>query len=143
MNELASGSTASDPRRATRYRPPTSRLWWVRRRSYVLFVLRELSSLFVAWFVVYLLLLVNAVRGGSESYREFLDLSGQPWMLALNVVALAFVLLHAITWFNLAPQAIVVQVGGRRLPAPAVAAAHFAAWAVVSAITAWLLVGAR
>ena len=42
--------------------------------------------------------------------------------LALNVVALAFVLLHAITWFNLAPQAIVVRMGGRRVPPPAVAA---------------------
>ena len=143
MSELASESTTSDPRRAARYRPPASRLWWLRRRSYMLFVLRELSSLFVAWFVVYLLLLISAVRGGNDSYREFLTLSGQPWMLALNLVALAFVLLHAITWFNLAPQAIVVQIGGRRLPARAVAAAHFAAWAVLSAIIAWILVGAR
>ena len=143
MSELASESTTSDPRRAARYRPPASRLWWVRRRSYLLFVLRELSSLFVAWFVVYLLLLISAVRGGNDSYREFLTLGGQPWMLALNVVALAFVLLHAITWFNLAPQAIVVHIGGRRLPARAVAAAHFAAWAALSAIIAWILVGAR
>ena len=131
------------PSTQARYRRPVSRLWWVRRRSYTLFVLRELSSVFVAWFVVYLLLLVSAVRGGNDSYREFLTLSGQPWMLALNVVALAFVLLHAITWFNLAPHAIVVQIGGRRLPARVVAAAHFAAWAVVSAIIAWMLVGAR
>jgi fumarate reductase subunit C len=143
MSELASASTTSEPSRPGRYRPPVSRLWWVRRRSYVLFVLRELSSVFVAWFVVYLLLLVSAVREGSDSYREFLALSGQPWMLALNVVALAFVLLHAITWFNLAPQAIVVHIGGRRLPARAVAAAHFGAWAVLSAIIAWILVGAR
>src|SRR5215210_3653246 len=79
MSELASESTTSDPRRAARYRPPASRLWWVRRRSYLLFVLRELSSLFVAWFVVYLLLLISAVRGGNDSYREFLALGGQPW----------------------------------------------------------------
>jgi fumarate reductase subunit C len=143
MSELASESTTPDPRRVARYRPPASRLWWVRRRSYMLFVLRELSSLFVAWFVVYLLLLVSAVRRGSDSYQGFLALSGRPWMLALNVVALAFVLLHAVTWFNLAPQAIVVQIGGRRLPARVVAAAHFAAWAVLSAIIAWVVVGAR
>ena len=48
---------------------------------------------------------------------EFLDWSGQPVVLALNVVALAFVLLHAVTWFNLAPQAIVVRMRGRRVPA--------------------------
>ena len=43
------------------YRPRVSRFWWLRRRSYLLFVLRELSSVFVAWFVVYLLLLVENV----------------------------------------------------------------------------------
>jgi fumarate reductase subunit C len=143
MSELARESSAprADPPQARRYRAPTSRLWWVHRRSYLLFMLRELSSLFVAWFIVYLLLLVSAVRGGSASYQEFLELGGQPWMLALNVIALAFVLLHAITWFNLAPQAIVVRMGGRRLPSRAVAAAHFAAWAATSAVIAWILVG--
>jgi hypothetical protein len=46
-------------------RAPCSRLWWGRRRSYALFVMRELSSVFVAWFVVYLLLLVGVIRGAS------------------------------------------------------------------------------
>jgi fumarate reductase subunit C len=131
----------ADPARVDRYRPRTSRLWWLHRRSYVLFVLRELSSVFVAWFVVYLLLLVGAVYGGADSYQRFLELSGRPWMLALNVVALAFVLLHAVTWFNLAPQAIVVRVRGRRVPPRAIAAGHFAAWAVVSAAVAWIVWG--
>lgn len=124
-----------------RYRPPTSRLWWVRRRSYTLFVLRELSSVFVAWSVVYLVLLVDAVHQGAGSYARFLELAGRPWMLVLNLVALAFVLLHAVTWFALAPQAIVVRVGGRRLPARLVAAAHFGAWAVASAVVAWIVLG--
>ena len=72
-------------------RAAVSRFWWLRRRSYLLFVLRELSSVFVAWFVVYLLLLVDAVHAGSDSYRRFLDWAGSPWVLALNIVALAFV----------------------------------------------------
>lgn len=134
-----SGSSAPP----ARHRPPISRLWWVHRRSYLLFVLRELSSVFVAWFVVYLLLLVDAVHRGSGSYRSFLEWSGRPWMLVLNVVALAFVMLHAITWFNLAPKAMVVRMRGRRVPPRAVAAAHFSAWAVASAVVAWILLGGR
>ena len=55
-------------------------------------------------------------------------------MLALNVVALAFVLLHAVTWFNLAPKAMVIRMRGRRIPPRSVAAAHFTAWAVASAV---------
>ena len=59
----------------------------------------------------------------------------------LNIVALAFVLLHAITWFNLAPKAMVIRMRGRRLPPRSVAAAHFAAWAVASAVVAWIVLG--
>ena len=39
-------------------------LWWTRRRTYLKFMLRELSSAFVALFVVELLLLVRAVANG-------------------------------------------------------------------------------
>ena len=46
---------------------------------------------------------------------------------------------HAVTWFNLAPKAMVVEVGGRRLPGALIAGANYAAWAVVSAVLAWLL----
>jgi fumarate reductase subunit C len=123
------------------YRPRTDLLWWVHRRSYVLFVLRELSSVFVAWFVVHLVLLVVAVHGGSEQYARFLEWSARPWVAALNVVALAFVVLHAVTWFTLAPKALVVRVRGRRLPARMVAASHFGAWAVASAVVVLIVLG--
>jgi fumarate reductase subunit C len=121
------------------YRPPVSRLWWVHRRSYLLFVLRELSSVFVAWFVAYLLLLIDAVNRGSDAYRRFLDWAGSPAVVLLNFVALAFVVLHAVTWFNLAPRAIVIRLRGQRLPSWMVAAAHFTAWTVVSAVIAWIV----
>ena len=98
----------------------------------------------MAWFVVFLLLLVRAVGRGGPAYRRFLDWSREPWMLALNVVALAFVVFHAITWFNLAPQAMVVR-GARQAGAavPGSLVAHYAAWAVVSALVAWLDRGVR
>ncbi|MGH3520633.1 MAG: hypothetical protein ACRDQ7_25330 [Haloechinothrix sp.] len=121
------------------YRQPVSTFWWLRRRSYFLFVLRELSSVFVAWFVVFLLLLVNAVSAGSAEYQRFLDWSASPWVLAFNVIALAFVLLHAVTWFNLAPKAMVVRVRGWRIPSIAVLASHYLLWAAVSAIVLWVV----
>jgi fumarate reductase subunit C len=136
MSEQTTNTTRAGP-----YQPRTDLFWWVHRRSYVLFVLRELSSLFVAWFVVYLLLLVVAVHSGSGSYELFLAWSSRPWMVVLNVVALAFVVLHAVTWFTLAPKAMVVRLRGRRLPARTVAAGHVAAWLVVSAVVAWIVLG--
>jgi len=121
------------------YRPPMSVFWWASRRSYLIFVLRELSSIFTAWSVVFLLLLVHAVSEGSRQYRQFLNLSSNPWMMALNVITLAFLLFHAITWFNLAPQAMVVRVRGNRVPRSAITGAHYAAWALLSALVAWLI----
>ena len=63
-------------------------------------------------------------------------------MIVLNVVALLFVLFHAVTWFNLTPQAMVVRLRGRRR---AVARhprrATTLGWVAVSAFVAWLVVG--
>ena len=85
-----------------------------------LFVLRELSSIFVAWFVVYLLLLVRAVgrgRGGLPATSS----TGPARRGSSRSTSsrFAFVVLHAVTWFNLTPQAMVVRVRGRRVPAAA------------------------
>lgn len=123
-------------------RPHMSTYWWLSRWAYVKFILRELSSIFVAWFVVYLLLLIRAVSQGDAAYRGFLDWSAKPLVMAVNAVTLAFVVLHAVTWFNLAPQAMIVHVRGKRVPGALIAASNYAAWVVASAVVAWLLVRA-
>jgi len=121
------------------YRPPVSLTWWLRKPSYLVFVLRELSSVFIAWFVVYLLMLVYAVGSDPAAYRDFLDLSANPALVVLNVIALAFVVLHAVTWFGLAPKAMVIRLGALRVPPGVILAAHYAAWLVVSAVVAWVV----
>jgi fumarate reductase subunit C len=123
------------------YRPRMSTYWWLDRWPYLTFILRELSSVFVAWSVVFLLLLVGAVSQGDSRYREFLTWAGSPGILLLNVVSLFFVVFHAVTWFNLAPQAMVVRLGGKRVPGAWIAAANYAAWALASALAAWILLG--
>jgi fumarate reductase subunit C len=123
------------------HRTRVSTYWWMQRASYLVFILRELSSVFVAWFVVYLLVLVRALSQGESSYRQFLDWSGSPFILLLNLVSLFFVVFHAVTWFNLAPKAMVVHVGRTRVPGFLIAASNYFAWAVASALVAWLLLG--
>ena len=123
------------------YRPRVPALWWLRRRSYLLFVLRELTSVFVAWAVAFTLMTVSAVLAGEDAYRRFVDWAGSPWLVVLNVVALAFLVFHTVTWFNLTPQAMAVRVRGRRLPNAAVAAPLYVAWVLVSAFLVWIVVG--
>jgi fumarate reductase subunit C len=123
------------------YRTRMSTYWWLKRGAYLAFILRELSSVFIAWFVVYFLLLVHAVSRGNDSYQQFLTWSASPVVVVVNVVSLFFVLFHAVTWFNLAPQAMVVRLQGKRVPGTWIAAFNYLAWALVSALVAWLLLG--
>ena len=122
-------------------RTRVSTYWWLERRSYLMFIVRELSSVFVAWFAVYLLRLIRAIAAGPSAYERFLQRSAQPAVLLLNLVTLFFVVFHTITWLNLAPQAIVARLGGKRLPGSLIAASNYAAWVVTSVLVGWLLLG--
>jgi fumarate reductase subunit C len=146
------------------YRQPVSRLWWAKKPTYFLFLMRELSCVFVAWSVVFLAMLVYAIGRGEASYQRFLDWASSPVVVVVNVVTLAFLVLHTVTWFALTPQAMVVRAGGRRVvqtkmvpvggrimpsatvvrvggrvPAALVIASLYLGLAVVSAFIAWLV----
>jgi fumarate reductase subunit C len=124
---------------ARSYRRPVSTWWWLEKRSYFVFVMRELSSVFVAWFVVFLLMLLFAVGQGDSAYQRFLDWAATPWVVVLNLVTLLFVLLHAVTWFDLTPQAMAVRVRGRRVPSWQVVASQYLGLVAVSAFVVWLV----
>jgi len=134
----ASGYTEHHPRWLRRRK---STYWWLERGSYLAFILRELSSVFVAWTVAFLLMLVHAVSQGDGAYRQFLTWSASLPVLLLNLMSLFFVVFHAATWFRLAPQAMVVHVAGRRLPGAWTAASNYLLWAMATALVAWLLLG--
>ncbi|MGQ0639718.1 MAG: fumarate reductase subunit C [Gemmatimonadaceae bacterium] len=121
------------------FRPYVSTYWWLQRRSYFAFIMRELSSIFVAWGVVYMLLLIRAVSRGAAQYAEFLTWSGKPSVLVINVVTFGFIVYHAITWFTLSPQAMVVRFRRRRIPGSGIIASQYVAWLVLSAFVIWLV----
>ena len=121
------------------YRPRVSTYWWLWSWPYTKFVLREMSSIFVAFFVVITLFQIRALGRGPVAYARFEARLHSPLLVMLNLVVFGFVLLHTITWFNLAPKAIVVRVGGRRVPGLLIAASNYGAWLVLSGIVAWFL----
>jgi fumarate reductase subunit C len=122
-------------------RQPVSTYWWLQKPAYFLFILRELSSVFVGWFVVFLLMLVRAVSEGAASYQQFLQWSSTWPIVLLNIVSLIFIVFHAITFFVAAPQALVVRLGGRRVPGSAIVAGHYGAMLAASLVVVWLLLG--
>ena len=53
------------------YRPRVSVYWWLGEWHYLKFILRELSSVFVAVFVIETLFMLSALRDGPEAYAHF------------------------------------------------------------------------
>lgn len=121
------------------YRKRVSTYWWLWQPSYLKFILRELSSVPVAYVVVLILLQLRALSQGPEAYAVFQEWLRTPLAIALNSISFCFVLFHTITWFNLAPRAMVVRVRGRRVPDFLIAGSNYIAWLVVSVVVAWFI----
>jgi fumarate reductase subunit C len=127
--------TSGQPTRVAPYKMPA--LWWLRRRNYLVFMLRELSPLFVSLFLVRFLGMLAQVREGPASLAEAWRAASRPGAIAFSVVALAFAVLHAVTWFQAGAVILPVKVGGKQVPAAAVVGGSLAAWLVFSAAVLW------
>jgi fumarate reductase subunit C len=130
------GLTQYSPRT---FRTRVSTYWWLDRWPYLRFILRELSSVFVAWFVFITVLQIRALRRGPTAYTEFQERLRSPILVAVNVLALLFVIFHAATWFNLTPKAMPLRVGGKRVPSLLIVAPSYLVWVAISVAVAWIL----
>lgn len=128
----------------TRFHPQWYRVrmpifWWVRRWVHARFILRELTSVFVAYYALVMLIQVRAVGLGEQAYAQFSVWLETPTALILNAVAFLFVAYHTVTWLRLAPRALVIRLGGRRVSDAAIVAGNFLALGVASIFVAWIL----
>ena len=121
------------------YHKPFPNNWWLKRKSYFLFIIRELTSVFVAGYCVFLLVLIFKVEQGQEAYTSLINSLTSLTSIVLHVVSLIFVLYHTVTWFNLTPKILVLYRGQERIPEWLVAGSVYVGWIVVSAVIIWLL----
>jgi fumarate reductase subunit C len=131
-----------------RYRPvdrpglPTA--WWRVNRRYTLYMLRELSSVFVAVWSVRLLVQLDQLRRGGVAYEAAVAAQRRPAAMAFQVITFLFAMLHSVTFLIAAGKGPTVRLGGRRLPERAIAGGAFAGWAAASlTVLLILLVGGR
>ena len=123
------------------YHRPVSNTWWLKRKPYILFMIRELTSVFVAGYCIFLLVLVYKLTQVAEAYGNLIAALKLPSSIMLHFITLAFVLYHTITWFNLTPKILVIYRGEERIPQGLVAGTFYAGWAVISVFLAWLILG--
>ena len=120
------------------YRRRMSVWWWLKNRAYTKFFVREMTSVFVAFFAILYLWQVRALAQGPDAYAQFVARLKSPLFLTIDIVALVFVLFHMITWFNAAPAAVVARVRGKRVPAEIIIGSQYVAWVLLSGIIAWI-----
>ncbi len=118
------------------YRRPMSFWWWLERRVYFKFIIRELTCVFVGAFAVLTLLQIRAVGAGAEAYAAFVDRLATPGWIVFSAVSLLFVLYHSITWFQAVPTTMMIRFGEQRVPDRVIAGAHYVGWVVVSVVIA-------
>ena len=81
------------------YHPTISPTWWLKKRRYFMFMMRELSSVFVAAFLLLFMYELFLVSKGAETFALFQESLRRPGFLAFYVVAFVFAIYHTITWF--------------------------------------------
>lgn len=115
-------------------RPISAREWVFRHPRYVRYMVREFSCLFIAGWTLLLVWGLRELAHGPAAWAAYLELLQSPASVAFQVLTLAFAVYHSITWFNLTPKALPLQLGGRFVPGWVIAGAHYAAWAAISVV---------
>jgi fumarate reductase subunit C len=124
---------AAAPPRVHPYRQPFT--WWLRRRGYVLYMVRELSAVPVAiWWLLFLLEL-SRMRAGSGGYHPL-----EAWFVVVSVICLAAALWHSYTFLNLAGLIMRIPLGDRNVAPRTIVGAAFSGFVVVTAVVAALLI---
>ena len=126
--------TTEDTKSREYIRPMPSN-WWLKRKSYFMFMVRELTCLFVGGYALFLLILASRL-GAAEDFSVLLK---NPLWIVFQVVALPMVLYHTVTWLNLTPKVLVIWRGESRVSPLLIAGAHYVAWLVVSVIVLWIV----
>lgn len=102
--------------------------WWRQRGAYTFVMLRELTSVCIALYLIGFIVMLAKLGQGPEAYASYVAFLGSPGMLLLHALAMAGALFHTVTWFNLAPRALVVRIGEDKVPDLMIAGPHYLGW---------------
>lgn len=116
--------------------------WWANRWIHIKFIARELTSICVAVYSILLLFYAWSVLKGPEAFETFSSAMRSPAVLVLHVLLLGGLLFHSITWFNLAPKAMVIKLGKNNVPGIVIALMNYIGWVVISVVLVWLVLDA-
>ena len=120
-------------------RPMSTTTWYMRNSRYKVYVLRELTSFLVAFYTFLTIFALAALAASPESWNAFLASQQSTAMVVFHGLALLYFLFYqTFPWFKLAPKAMPIHLGEKKLPDSFIIVGHYVAWIVISAFIFWL-----
>ena len=121
-------------------RPISRTTWYMRNGRYKRYMLREVTCLLVGFYSFLTIWALAALATGPDQWNCFLGSQQNPLMITVHAVALIYFLIYmTFDWFKLAPKAMPVQLGEKKLPDSVIVSGHYAAWAIVTLFVFWLV----
>jgi fumarate reductase subunit C len=130
------------PAQAARTSPRTYRWsmpsnWWLRKRHYFLYVVREFTALPMALWLLWLLYDIKSAGAGSAGFQP----PRSPAFVAFSAVCFVFASYHSYTFLKLAGVIIHLKVMAKTVPPRVIVLTMFGAWAVASIVIGAVLIG--
>jgi fumarate reductase subunit C len=117
------------------YARPIPATWFLHNRHLVKFIIRELTSIFVLGFAIFLIVLLYEANRGGEEFRQFyVSVVQSGWIRAFLWLALVFILFHSITSFNAAPTIMAPRWGEDKIDPRIIIGVNYGLWLIVSLI---------
>jgi fumarate reductase subunit C len=109
--------------------------WWKRDPFFMRYMARELTAFAVAAYAIVLAVGVVRLTEGEAAWNGWLAALKSPGSIALHVVLLLSMVIHAKSWFEIMPKTMpMIFIGGKRLEAATITRAGWAAVVVASVI---------
>ena len=109
--------------------------WWRRDPFFVRYMWREATALAVAAYALVLTAGVVCLARGEAAWNAWLAALHSPLSIALHVLMLAAMVLHARTWFEIMPKTLpMIFVRGRRVQASTITRIGWGATVVASLV---------
>ena len=121
-------------------RPISKTTWYMRNGRYRIYALREVTCLLVGFYSFLTIFGLAALAKGPEQWAAFLAGQQTTGMVIWHAIALIYFMVYqTFGWFQLAPKAMPLMIGEKKVEARTIIIGHYVVWAVVSLFILWFV----
>jgi fumarate reductase subunit C len=111
--------------------------WWLRKRHYFMYVVREFTAVPMALWLLWLLLDIKGAGAGPVGFQP----PRSTLFMVFSAVCLAFAMYHSYTFLKLAGVIMHVKVFDKPVPPRLIVLTMFGLWALASIVIGAVLIG--